>query len=295
MPFYILSIDGGGIRGIFAARLLARIQKQIGLPEFSLIAGTSTGSIITACHTLNIPFAQVVKLYQLAGPTIFKRKWFLAPRLFEKAYQSPYDILRLKAILRQTFGTIRLRELQRNLLIPTTDIKAGVAHIIRSYDKEHAALPLYEAVQASCSAPSYFDPTKLGRHLLADGGMYANNPCLLAILDALVRFKIPMPEIKLVSVGSGHFSNCYTEETKRWGLINGWKTRTLFEFVSSVQSETTYQAISELMYRKNLLRLNFNSDHMISVDDFSRMDELVGKADDVYHRRRDEIAAFFQG
>ena len=131
--FVILSIDGGGIRGVFAARLLELLRASSKLPAFNLIAGTSTGSIIASCMALKIDPSIIVSLYQASGSIIFSKKFFFGPRLLEKAVQSSYDNGRLKAVLRQVFGKKRLHDVKLPLLIPTTDLKAGSGHLFSSF------------------------------------------------------------------------------------------------------------------------------------------------------------------
>ena len=290
--FLILAIDGGGIRGIFAAKLLELITADHPfLQQVRLLAGTSTGSIITACLASDMPPEKITDLYRAAGPAIFSRKFFFGPRLFEKALQSPYDILRLKAVLRQVFGQVKLCDVPTPLIIPTTNLKAGKAHIFRSFDCD-PKLPLYKAVLASCSAPTYFDPTVVDGILLADGGMWGNNPSTVALGTALSHFKAALADIRIISIGTGHFNECYSANTQNWGLLTGWKIRTLTEFVSSLQSETSFEVLSLLLPPEHLLRLNFTQNSLIKPDEFSKMDLLERRAHEFYAGRHEEIARF---
>lgn len=291
-PFVILAIDGGGIRGIFAAKLLELIAARYPLlSKVSLLAGTSTGAIIAACLSAGMTPERITALYRAAGPSIFSRKFFLGPRLIEKALQSPYDIMRLKAILRQVFSQTKLNAARLPLIIPTTNIKTGHAHIFKSYDCD-AKLPLYKAVLASCSAPTYFDPTIVDGCLLADGGMWANNPSQVALGQAISHFKVDISCVRIISIGTGHFNECYNENTRSWGLLNGWKIRTLTEFVSSLQSETAFEVLSTILPPGNLLRLNFSQNRLIKPDEFEEMDTLEHKARLVFERSEFIIRRF---
>ena len=288
--FVILSIDGGGIRGVFAARLLELLTEKYILPPFNLIAGTSTGSIIASCIALNIAPKTVVSLYQASGSIIFSKKFFFGPRVSEKAVQSSYDNLRLKAILRQVFGKQRIKDVATPLIIPTTSLKEGQGHIISNFNSDNPFL--YEAILASCSAPTYFDPTTVNGKLLADGGMWCNNPILVAVSTAHKRLNIPLENIKVISLGSGHFSGFYADETKRWGLINGWKIRTLTEFMASLQSEATNQIAAHMLSPSQMLRLNFKSDTLISPDEFDKTDLLISYANEVFIKEKSQIDNF---
>ncbi len=294
-PFVILAIDGGGIRGIFAAKMLELIAAKYPLlSKVSLLAGTSTGAIIAACLSTGMTPEHITALYRSAGPSIFSRKFFLGPRLIEKALQSPYDIMRLKAILRQVFSQTKLHTASLPLIIPTTNLKTGHAHIFKSYECD-PKLPMYKAVLASCSAPTYFDPTIVDGYLLADGGMWANNPSQVALGQAISHFKVDIRNVRIISIGTGHFNECYNENTRSWGLLNGWKIRTLTEFVSSLQSETAFEVLSTILPADSLLRLNFSQNRLIKPDEFEEMDHLEHKAKLVFERSEFIIRHFIAG
>ncbi len=293
--FLILSIDGGGMRGAFAARMIELLAKDYDfLNRVNLLAGTSTGSIIAACLALKFPPEKLVSLYQGAGKTIFTKKFFPGPRILEKALKSSYDKRRFAAILKQVFGRAALGNTAIPLFMPATNLQKSSAHIFKSYHEDMANLPIYEAVLASCAAPTYFDPSQLGGMLLADGGMWGNNPSLVALAEATSHFKIPFNDIVILSIGTGHFTNGFDENTRYWGLINGWKMRTLTEFISSLQSQSIYETLSKIIGQDRLLRLNFSQQELIPIDDFSKCDLLISKADTIYKNNAESIGKFFE-
>lgn len=168
--FYILSIDGGGIRGIFPAHILKCIQNRFEiklLDYFKMIAGTSTGSIIAAAIVCGVDLEKVVNLYKKHGNSIFLKNKSFVPKRFDSACQSRYDKNNLFSLLEDVFGNIKLGEIPTPLLIPATDIGNGGVHVFKSgYSKEFVRdkdVILRDAVIASCSAPTYFDPTKGSR------------------------------------------------------------------------------------------------------------------------------------
>lgn len=292
--FTILSIDGGGIRGVFASRILHNIEQDLKPPvaaKFDMLSGTSTGSIIAACLSLNYTCCDIVNFYLSASRHIFKRRLKFTPKLIEKALHSPYDNDRLKVVLRHIMGKKRLYDVHIPLVIPATNIKDGSAYIFSSFENSRTHR-VYEAVMASCAAPTFFDPVVIDGKLLADGGLHANNPSALALTKSLSQCGVKLENIKILSIGTGHFNKCYDHETVRWGLINGWKVRTLTEFVASVQSQTTYERVRELLPPGQLLRINFEQDNLISPDDFSKMEDLVTLADEIYAIKKAEILDF---
>lgn len=292
--FLILSIDGGGIRGAFAARLIELIDHDFHLlKRVNLLAGTSTGSIIASCLALKFPPTRIVSLYRAAGKDIFAKQFFFGPRILEKVLKSSYDKLRFKAILRQVYGKTPLGLVQIPLLMPATDLQKSQGFLFKSYESEFSTLPIYEAVLASCAAPTYFDPSLLHGKLLADGGMWGNNPSIVALGDAKFHFKVKEEDIMILSVGTGHFTNGFDENATSWGLINGWKIRNLTEFISSLQSQATYETLSCILKSEQILRLNFSQDELMLIDDFSNLEKLIAKADVVYKNQKEALASFF--
>lgn len=293
--FLILCIDGGGVRGAFAARMVELLNYHYKImPKVNLLAGTSTGAIIASCLAQNFPPSRIVALYKASSKTIFTRNFFLGPRFIEKALKSSYDSIRFKAVLKQIYGKITLGESKIPLVIPTTDLKGGGPQLFKSYshDENERNLPLYEAVVASCSAPTYFNPAVIGPMLLADGGMWSNNPSFVALSEARRSFEQSMDHLQILSIGTGHFNNCFDENNRYWGLINGWKIRNLTEFISSLQAQSTYETLKKVLEPHQLLRLNFSQSTLLGLDDFSQIDKLIARADVVFKRDQEQIEQF---
>lgn len=291
--FLILSIDGGGIRGAFAARMVELISRDYPLlQEVNLLAGTSTGSIIASCLALKFPPSRVVALYRASGKAIFTKNFFFGPRILEKALKSSYDKLRFKAILRQVFGKATLKDTDIPLCLPVTNLQKAGDQLFRSYTSDFPHLPLYEAVLASCSAPTFFDPSVVDGMLLADGGMWGNNPSLVAMGEAQRYFGQSLENLRVLSIGTGHFTNGFDENTRYWGLISGWKIRNLTEFISSVQSEGTNSLLENIVGKERMLRLNFSQNELIRIDSFNELEPLIAKADVIYRKNRERILTF---
>ncbi|MCW5557519.1 MAG: patatin-like phospholipase family protein [Verrucomicrobiae bacterium] len=238
----ILTLDGGGIRGVFSVELLVRMEELLrrhtGNPRlvladhFDLIAGTSTGAIIASYLSWGESASEVRKLYLREAGKIFVRApfwrlgrgWFDERRL-TRSLQEFFvedDAARSPALL----GTRRLRTL---LLLVMRNATTGSAWPITNHpaarfnQRLHADgqpnrecnldLPLWCLVRASAAAPFYFPPEsiRLGdqRFDFIDGGITAyNNPALIAFLTAtLSSYRIDWPvgtdRLHLVSVGTG--------------------------------------------------------------------------------------------
>lgn len=280
----LLAIDGGGIRGIYASHVLERIRDEFKLEfhrDFDLIAGTSTGSIIAAALAYDIPLAKVTKLYREQGPVIFSpRCWSLKGAIFPRYASDP-----LREALEVVFQDATLSDAKTRLVIPATDIGNGGVHVFKSnYDEGFVRdrnVKVVDAVLASCSAPSYFAPARVGPYQLSDGGLWANNPSLVAVTEALSRLGAVRSQIRLLSVGTGIGKNYYpvTNGGGRWGFVTGWGILKFVSMLMNLQSATASNVVQLLLENHQMLRINFESDTPLSLDDVRIIDDLISKAD----------------
>ena len=300
--FKILSVDGGGIRGIFPAHILQCVQERLGIDVFDyfdMIAGTSTGSIIAAGIACQKQPLELVSLYRKHGAEIFGQKtksWW--PSLVKQGMHSKYENKNLKTILHNEFGDAKLGDIEKPLLIPTTDIGNGGVHVFKSSysnsftrDKNVAVM---QAVLASCSAPAFFNPTKVDNYLLADGGVWANNPALAAVIDAQYRLNVDIKNIRILSIGTGQSRTAYgTDENKNWGLLRGWKNLEFISFLLSLQAQSTQNYLQLMLAKDQLIRLDFKSDNPLPMDDATILDDLVSRADRIFTHKSAELMTFF--
>lgn len=298
--FKILSIDGGGIRGVFPAYILFCMTQRLGInigEHFDMIAGTSTGSIVAAAIACKIDPADVVSLYREHGPKIFKRRKTFFPAKYQPAITTLYNNEHLKSILENIFKDTKLGEITIPLLLPATDIGNGGVHVFKSgYSKDFTRdkdVLLRDAILASCSAPTYFNPMKFKEYLLADGGLWANNPSLAAVIDAQRRLNIKLSDIRVLSVGTGLAKTCYgVESNKKWGLLNGWRGKEFISFIMSLQAQSTHNYLQLMLQKEQLMRLNFESDLPLPLDDCSIIDDLISRADRLFTYNSADIKNF---
>ncbi len=301
--FRILSIDGGGIRGIYPAHVLRRIEERLHIDlfdTFDMIAGTSTGSIIAAGVATGIPAADIVAMYKEHGAGLFHKKRFILPwKSVQPMFDSVYDAQYLENVLTEVFQDKRLGEIKKPLLLPSTDIGNGCVHVLKSgYSKEFTRdndVLVKDAVLASCSAPTYFDPHRLDGYLLADGGLWANNPALAAVIDAQKRLGVAQDDIQILTIGTGHSKTMYdTNSSRKWGLINGWKHKEFISFILSLQSQSVLNYLSLMLHPEQIKRIDFESDLPLPMDDVSILDDLISKADRDFTHKSESIKALFQ-
>lgn len=300
-PFFVLSVDGGGIRGVFPAHLLQNLRGRASidpLNRFDFFAGTSTGSIIVAAVAVGVSPADIVSLYRDLGGAIFGDpiKSFY-PKNLQFAAHSKYRNSGLRSALQAVFGERRLGEIAVPLLLPAVDIGNGGVHVFKSqYDQRFtrdADVRLVDAVMASCSAPVFFDPVTVNNYLLCDGGLWANNPALAATIDAQHRLGIAKNRLRVFSLGTGHARTEYgTQQDRKWGFANGWGHKKFIEFMMSLQSQSTTNYLQLLLDSHQVLRLNFESDRALPLDDVSSIDDLISRADRVFTHESDSIRQF---
>ncbi len=302
MKFRILSIDGGGIRGVFPAHILKCISERLNLSifeNFNLIAGTSTGSIIAAALACKIDPGKIIELYHEIGKIIFSPRASIFPKFMRAGFHSIYQNELLYDELKKIFGDITLGDIEIPLIIPATDIGNGSVHVFKSkYNTEFTRdinRLLRDAVMASCSAPTYFDPTTVNEYLLADGGLWANNPSLVAMIDAQKRLGIKKEDIQILSIGTIHSKKVYgTKIDRKWGFLLGWKRKEFINFLMSLQAQSTHNYLQLSLEQDQLLRLDNESDLMLPLDDCSIIDDLISRADQEFTYKSNMIKKFFE-
>jgi patatin-like phospholipase/acyl hydrolase len=301
-PFKILSIDGGGIRGVYPAHLLRCIEDRLQislLDTFDMFAGTSTGSIIAAGIVSGVSSSKIVEMYEKHGEHIFKKRSFPLPfkKVLQPMFGSIYDSNYLEKILEDVFEDKTLGEIEKPLLLPSTDIGNGCVHVLKShYDKSFTrdkSVLIKDAVLASSSAPIYFDPRKVDKYLLSDGGLWANNPSLAAVIDAQKRLGVAQSDIRIFSIGTGHSKTSYgTDRSRKWGLVNGWKHKDFINFILSLQSQSAMNYLNLMMRPDQVMRIDFESDKTLPLDDPSAVSDLISKADHHFSHRSEAIMSF---
>lgn len=294
----ILTIDGGGIRGYFSAYLLQRVQEELKIDfseYFDLISGTSTGSIIAAALATNYPIEEVAKLYVEKGAEIFKPQRFN----LSGVWKAKYDNTVLKGEIEKVVGKKTLSETKTQLLIPSVDLVNGQVHVFKSnYLDEFVRdknVAISDAVLASCSAPTYFKPHQVDGFLLADGGIWANDPSLVAYVEATGKLKVPAEEVRIFSVGTGVGDHYYSNKDagKNWGAISGWGGPQIIDLILNLQSKTAGNMVG-LLPKGDYLRLNFSKDYKLSLDDVDILDDLKAIAERIFADKFNEIRSYFE-
>ncbi|WP_419214916.1 patatin-like phospholipase family protein [Wolbachia endosymbiont of Rhagoletis cingulata] len=250
MAKYILSVDGGGIRGIIPAIILAEIEKRARKPIaeiFDLVAGTSTGGIVIAglCKKDKQGNPQysandLVELYQKYGSYIFKSS-FLRRSIFSWLNCAQYPHKNIEFVLHKYFGEDILKNTLSNVLITSYDIHNHCPFFFKSWKEDRNFIKLRDVLRAATAAPTYFAPKYLKVNqkemVLVDGGVFANNPAACAYASGKRLF--PNDDIVLLSIGTGRTDRSIAN-SRRFGKIS-WIKPLLHVMFSSSLDAVNYQ------------------------------------------------------
>ena len=278
--FKILSIDGGGIRGVFPAAYLDYIEDQTGTPiyqHFDLIVGTSTGGIIALALGFGIPAKYILDLYRKKGGRIFNKfsyRWIQKGYLFSK-YGNGTLIEEVKAIL----GDKTLGEAKCRVCIPSINLTCGKNQVFKtkhSVDYIHDyVIPAWQFAIATASAPTYFPAfTNPENCQFADGGFWANNPSLVGISEA-IKLGYNPNSIKLLSIGTGNYPFQISKWRARLGLAF-WGTK-LVHLAFNTQTEAACN-MAKYLLKDRYKRIDCDLINEIKLDSISGINQLVLKA-----------------
>lgn len=245
--FKILSIDGGGIKGLFSAQVLAKFEEVYNTnmsDHFDLICGTSTGGIIALAISLKIPMKQICEFYTKYGHDIFNEKAkktkhgrFLlrCNQIFGKGkYRS--DALN-KALL-EVFGQRTMSESDNLLCIPSYNIITAQPRIFK---KDYGILSeddnktYVDVALATAAAPTYFPVRKINNERFVDGGVWANNPTLVGLTEYISNFKNEYSNVEILSISSLEVSSGETHDKQLCRSFVHWQD-TLFDTFTTGQS-----------------------------------------------------------
>ncbi|MEO5910838.1 MAG: CBASS cGAMP-activated phospholipase [Pelobium sp.] len=294
--FRILSIDGGGIRGIIPAKVLAELERELKKTEpekklyehFDLICGTSTGAILAIAIALGIPANELVKFYKIHAGVIFPKWYFkVVPSKARAFITSIYSNKELRKKLKEIYTDANdgkvplLNDLKTNVCIPVFNGNDGQINVLKTRHSEEYVrdykLPAHEVALSSASAPVYFPPHSFsfsnehgeGENInMIDGGIFANNPSLIGLLEATEKLGCNFSDVSLLSLGTGKGKHV---------IKTGWKPKDiwywllpkprLLDIILDSQAQITEQYINFIK------RLTNNSDNTF---DYLRIQHDMG-------------------
>jgi len=309
--FKILALDGGGIRGAFAASFLAEVERRLNVriaEHFDLVAGTSTGGLIAVAIAMDLPAERIETLYRDHGEAIFTRRtqiplpWWkgiLAAKLDEHLagygldvdglLQSKYQAEALRSALVDELGDRTLGEARTRVVVPSVNLTAGQTKVFKTphlpglFEDRH--LSAVEVILATTAAPTYFPHATIGQADYSDGGLWANNPSMVALVEAGLVRKLcqrpgidrdfALPDIHLLSLGAGSVRYHYDPPAGGAGL--GWWGPRLYEVLSISQAQGVDFQARHVLGKDRYHRIDFLPDDKTwSLDDTERLKQLLG-------------------
>jgi len=275
----ILTMDGGGIRGIIPARILQHIEESTGKPAsalFHLIAGTSTGGILGCGLAKGKPAREIADLYARRGGEIFHRSLWDKVTTIDGLSNPDYDPTPLQTILGEELGDTWLSEAQgAELLVPSYAIQLPfqipgdglgllvprTPYFFKTWKAKGTALDpgdnppvldfkLKDIARATSAAPTYFPPALIQNRAgqsfgMIDGGVFANNPAMCALVSAYKLFP-QARNFMLVSLGTGSLQRPIPyAEAKNWGLVH-W-ARPILNVLFDGNADTTCYEVDQIL------------------------------------------------
>jgi patatin-like phospholipase/acyl hydrolase len=277
-----LSIDGGGIRGVLPASVLTEFEarhcegRSIG-DFFDMIVGTSTGGIIALGLASGLSAARVLEIYMKHGSEIFPsprrlRRLRKLLRAIGSLTRYQYEREPLERHLRAVFANSTLGETARRVCVPSFD---GFTEVNVFKTPHHPDFKMdwreemVTIALATSAAPTFFSIYANGNRRFADGGVWANNPIMIGLIDALTCYELDQDQIDILSLGCGESEMLMTDKQISMGGLWHWKN-----IIASAMHLASQNALGQaglLIGRDRLLRIDApGMTDAIGLDDAAR-------------------------
>ena len=293
--YLVLSLDGGGVRGAYQARIIERLEAALPfLHKVKLIAGSSIGGINAMCLSSGHSPTEVVDIFRDRKDEIFSSRdwWDSIAGPTDEIFRADYDNDGLKDVLENYLGDKTLADLDKNVVITSFDLdnldpqsksvatriykrrfwKAKIFHNYEGPGSDGSQLAVDVGLRTA-AAPTVF-PSHQG---FVDGGIVANNPSLCA-LGRAVKSGVPQDQIVLLSIGTG-INAAYVEGDRLdWGLKQ-WAAHLMPMFMDGMVGIPDY--ICEQLLTGRYARISPFLPQPVKLDDAAMVDDLIEWADDV--------------
>lgn len=237
--YNILSLDGGGIRGLILLKQLIVLEKMLGCPlykKFDLISGTSTGGIIAVLLSLGYSCEELLDLYLVHGKNIFKRKWYRFG-IFRPKYSDKY----FNEMILNYVGNKTLKDTITDILITGYNATKNDKILFKSRKAkvdDNYNYSLYDVLRSTTSAPTFFRPHYIEKEQshFVDGGLVINNPALISWIEAL-EYTDYNDKINILSFSTGSIELPIKKKVIGGGKLN-WVGPTV-DILLTEQTQTT--------------------------------------------------------
>ena len=292
-PYRILTIDGGGVRGIIPVLWLERLERYLNGPVHAhcdLIAGTSVGAILGCGFAMGMTAAQAREMWLNGAHVAFSKPHSMKERgrriAARAGLMAKYESAGLEELLRSIFLDCRMGDLTPPTLALSYDIQSMQVHVFSSAKEEHKDLKVWEVCRASTAAPLFWDPHLMAlddsgvKHPMADGGMTANNPVVLAISESVSHAKgtgraVQLNNVVVASFGTGAPSEGQTQVPR---TIFGHGSMIMRALMTGATG-TDHLTARTMLPAKNYWRFQTSiSGRLVPLDDIENIDELQAVA-----------------
>ena len=205
-PFQILALDGGGAKALFTAHVLARLEDDLDVKiadSFDLIAGTSAGGIIALALGAGLRPAEIRDHFDSLVHTVFPAARRRSPL---RTLRPAYSASALKEALSGVLSDRLLGDSHKRLIIPSWDVAMGSVHVFKTPHhprlRRDWKISMVDVAMATTAAPTFFPAAVVDRHRLIDGGVWANNPSVVAITEAVSMLDVHLGDIRVLNIGT---------------------------------------------------------------------------------------------
>jgi patatin-like phospholipase/acyl hydrolase len=291
-----LALDGGGVRGIFTAALLAGLEQDLGRPvltHFDLVVGTSTGGIIALALGAGLTPREILDFYVAERSAIFAGPpvWTGVRRLFRAKYRPDG----LEAALKRTLGERLLGESGVALVVPSYDLGENAVHLFKTPHhprlRRDYRVPMWAVGMATSAAPTFFPAFRLpvDEVRLIDGGVWANTPAMVGVTEAVSMFGRGLEEIRVLSLGTTTSLKPRPSRLDNAGLLRWARGTNVVEVLMAGQSAGAFAQVQHLVGKESAHRLDPPAPPEIATLDSCDARELIAKA---AHHSRDFAPTF---
>jgi len=255
--FQILSFDGGGLRGLFSAAVLAELEKDLGVvltDHFDLIVGTSTGGLIALALGAGLRPPELVEFYVDRGPDVFGR----GRSVIERSCRAKHRPERLRHALQDVFGDRTLGSSVKRLVIPSYSLDLHDVYLFKTPHHRDLVRDRYEKLvdvaMATTAAPTYLPAFRLRHNRLVDGGVWANNPSLVGVVEAVSLLGAELGDIRILSLGTTDEVTNLSSQLDHGGLLQ-WG-RAGAGVLLRAQSMGAFHSVQHLVGKDRVARID---------------------------------------
>jgi hypothetical protein len=283
--FQILALDGGGVRGIFATAVLAGLEADTGrsvVDLFDLVVGTSAGGIIALGLGAGLTAEDILTFFLSERAQIFPNRF--GWRSIRRPFLPKYQARGLEAALRRIFGEVALGESRVPLVVPAYNLGENEPYLFKTphhvrLRRDHR-VPMWAVAMATSAAPTFFPAFRLptDQVRLVDGGIWANNPAMVGVTEAVSMFGKNLTQLRVLSIGTTSKLRPRRVQLDNAGLIRWARSPNVVDICLHGQSYGAFTQVQHLIGREHAYRLNPPAPEELSRLDSCEPKELIAKA-----------------